>query len=196
MPSQDDAEKVFTEIFEEHHAAVHAYLAGRVREPELARDLLQETFLRVWRRLDDIRDLPTRRRQAWIFTAARNLVTDTYRARATRDATVLASGTLALDVAPPADQPDARAERNELVTEVGTAVRTLPEELRVILAMHVVGELTSAQIGAALGQPAGTIRYKLTLARRAVATALRTTPAGIATALRTTPAGIAERRPG
>jgi RNA polymerase sigma-70 factor, ECF subfamily len=180
VPPADEAAKVFTEIFEEHHAAVHAYLVGRVGEPELARDLLQETFLRVWRRLDDLRELPPPRRLAWIFTAARNLVTDTYRARATREATTQAWGALALDIAPPADQPDARAERNELVIEVGAAVRTLSEELRVILAMHAVGELTSAQIGAALGQPAGTVRYKLALARRAVAAALRTTHASVA----------------
>jgi RNA polymerase sigma-70 factor, ECF subfamily len=176
MSRPGDAEKVFTEIFEAYHSGVHAYLVGRVGERELARDLLQETFLRVWRRLDEVGALPPPRRQAWIFTVARNLVTDAYRARATREATVqtLAHQVVAVSraVAVDDDTPAAQVERNELMNDVRTAVRTLPEELRVILAMHAVGDLTSAQIGEALGQPAGTVRYKLARARRALAAAL------------------------
>jgi RNA polymerase sigma-70 factor (ECF subfamily) len=41
-----------------------------------------------------------------------------------------------------------------------------------VLSLHVVGELTSAQIGELLGEPAGTIRYRLSLARRQLADAL------------------------
>jgi DNA-directed RNA polymerase specialized sigma24 family protein len=48
-PSRDDA-AVFTRIFDRHHHAVYAYFLGRLSDPELSRDLLQETFLRVWRR--------------------------------------------------------------------------------------------------------------------------------------------------
>jgi RNA polymerase sigma-70 factor, ECF subfamily len=169
-----DAEDVFTAIFEAHRPAVYSYLLGRVGEPELARDLLQETFLRVWRRLDEIRGLPPPRRQAWIFTVTRNLVTDSYRARSTRAATVqeLATRVPPTAGALAADQPAAHVERNELVHEVAAAIRTLPADLRVILSMHAVGELTSVQIGAALGLPPGTVRYKLSRARRVVAAAL------------------------
>jgi RNA polymerase sigma-70 factor, ECF subfamily len=179
MPRTTDGEQAFTEIFEAYHRGVHGYLVGRVGDREPARDLLQETFLRVWRRLDDVLALPPHRRQAWIFTVARNLVTDFYRSRATREATVRAlaeqeaptAGAVVADPTDPAD-PAVWMERNELVHDVGAAVRTLPEEARVILAMHAVGELTSAQIGQALGQPAGTIRYKLARARPALAKAL------------------------
>lgn len=175
MTSRADAETVFTEVFATYHRAVHAYLVGRLGEPQAARDLLQETFLRVWRRIGELGPLPPERRQAWIFTVARNLVTDTYRTEATRNATVRALGVQVQPIARPADQPDARAETGELVREVGSAVRSLPEELRVILTMHAVGELTSAQIGAALGLPAGTVRYKLAMARRSVTRTLTAT---------------------
>src|SRR5215218_10558190 len=84
-PSRDDA-AVFTRIFDEHRHAVHAYFVGRVGDPELARDLVQETFLRVWRRLSEVGPLPAEQQRAWIFTVAGNLAIDSYRAAATRQA--------------------------------------------------------------------------------------------------------------
>lgn len=175
---QPTAEETFGQLFEEHRHGVYAYLLGRVGDPESARDLLQETFLRVWRCVDDVGDLPADRQRAWIFTAARNLVTDTYRSRATRQATRRALGDRMAVAVPEAEQPEARAQTAERVRQVGAAIRELPEESRIILAMHVAGELTSAQIGVALGQPAGTIRYKLARARQRLAASLHVTDAG------------------
>lgn len=168
-----DDERAFSALYEELRPAVYAYLLGRFSDPETARDLTQEVFLRMWRRLDEIRDLPEERRRAWLFTVAKNLATDTYRSRATRDATSAALRTEASETAPVADEPAATVERGERLDEVTAAVRELPDELRVVLTMHAVGELTSRQIGAMLEQPPGTVRYKLALARRRLAERLR-----------------------
>jgi RNA polymerase sigma-70 factor (ECF subfamily) len=42
----------------------------------------------------------------------------------------------------------------------------------VILSMATAGELTSREIGEALGEPAGTVRYRLSQARKQLAAAL------------------------
>jgi RNA polymerase sigma-70 factor (ECF subfamily) len=55
---------------------------------------------------------------------------------------------------------------------VGAAIRRLPEPQRITLTMAAAGGMTSAELAAALGVPAGTVRYRLSLARRAVAEAL------------------------
>jgi DNA-directed RNA polymerase specialized sigma24 family protein len=60
----------------------------------------------------------------------------------------------------------------ERVTVVAAAMANLPEQQRVTLALAAAGELNSAEIGAALGVPAGTVRYRLALARRTLAEAL------------------------
>lgn len=172
MARTSDDEPVFSALYEEFRPAVHAYLLGRFGDPETARDLTQEVFLRAWRRLGEIRDLPEERQRAWLFTVAKNLATDTYRSRATRDATAAALRQRATEVAPSADEPATSVERGERLDEVATAVRELPEELRVVLTMHAVAELTSRQIGALLDQPAGTVRYRLALARRQLAARL------------------------
>jgi RNA polymerase sigma-70 factor (ECF subfamily) len=163
-----DAARDFDRLYEEHQRTIHAYLLGRTGDREAARDLLQEVFLRAWRHQATWRALPPERQRAWVFTVARNLVIDEHRGR-----TGLAPlEDVAEPAAPAAEEPAARAERAERLTILEQAIRALPERLRVVLSLHVVGGLTSAQVGELLGEPPGTVRYHLSIARRQLATAL------------------------
>ena len=170
-PSRDDA-AVFTELFDRHRHAVHAYFLGRVADPELARDLLQETFLRAWRRLSEIAPLPPDRQRAWLFAVARNLAIDSYRAGAARQAAEAALRHQATTAEATVAGPHRTAESRERLAKLDAAIRDLPEEQRVILSMATAGGLTSRQIGEALGEPAGTVRYRLSQARKQLAAAL------------------------
>ena len=64
------------------------------------------------------------------------------------------------------------AEYGERLAQLDAAIRELPEEQRVILSMATAGGLTSREIGEALGEPAGTVRYRLSQARKQLADAL------------------------
>jgi RNA polymerase sigma-70 factor, ECF subfamily len=170
-PSRDDA-AVFTRIFDQHRHAVHAYFLGRVADPELARDLLQETFLRAWRRLSEIAPLPEEQQRAWIFTVARNLAIDSYRAGAARQAAEAALRHHAATRETTVAGPHRQVELGERLAELEAAIGRLPEDQRVTLSMATAGGLTSGQIGEALGVPAGTVRYRLSQARKQLAAAL------------------------
>jgi RNA polymerase sigma-70 factor (ECF subfamily) len=170
-PSHDDA-AVFSQVFERHRQAVHGYFLGRVADPELARDLLQETFLRAWRRLPEIAPLDDERQRAWIFTVARNLAIDSYRADAARRAAEAALRHDATTWQSTVAGPHRQVELGERLAQLDLAIRRLPEDQRVILSMATVGALTSRQIGEALGEPAGTIRYRLSQARKQLAASL------------------------
>jgi len=167
-----DAERAFTRLYEEHRPAIHGFLLGRAGDPETARDLLQETFLRVWRSLDAVLDLPVERRRSWIFAVARNLVIDVRRGQAVRSGAMAALARTASETVPAGDEPPARAELAERLALLDGAIRDLPEPLRIALSMCTVGGLTSAEAGELLGEPAGTIRYRLSEARRRLAAAL------------------------
>jgi RNA polymerase sigma-70 factor (ECF subfamily) len=171
-----DAERDFNRLYEEQQRAVHAYLLGRTGDREVARDLLQEVFLRAWRRADSWRGLSPERQRAWVFAVARNLVIDAHRVRVTADAAQAALERSAPAAAPAAEGPEARAELGERIAALDRAIRRLPEKLRIVLSLHVVGGLTSAQVGEALGEPAGTVRYQLSQARRQLAAALGVEP--------------------
>jgi len=170
-PTRDDA-AVFTGIFDQHRHAVHAYFLGRVADPELARDLVQETFLRAWRRLPEIAPLAADRQRAWIFTVARNLAIDSYRAGAARQAAEAALRQQAGTMETAEAGPHLRAESRERLAQLDAAIRQLPDEQRLVLSMATAGGLTSRQIGEALGEPPGTVRYRLSQARKQLAATL------------------------
>lgn len=164
-----DREAEFRRLYQAHRRAVHAYFVGRTADRSAAADLMQEVFLRVWQRLPELAGLPGDRQRAWIFTVARNLSIDSHRHERTRAGTAAAIAHQPTPAPPPASAAVIAAER---VAVVGAAIRRLPEPQRVTLTMAAAGDLTSAEIAEALGVPAGTVRYRLSLARRALTEAL------------------------
>ena len=56
--------------------------------------------------------------------------------------------------------------------EMAAAIDRLPEQQRTTLALAAAGGLNSTEIATALREPAGTVRYRLAMARRALAAAL------------------------
>jgi RNA polymerase sigma-70 factor (ECF subfamily) len=161
----------FRELYDTHRAAVHAYFVGRTGDRWLAADLMQETFLRAWRRFGELSGRSDDGRRAWIFTVARNRSIDEHRQARTR-----AAADAALRASRPAEVGGAAADviASERVAVVAETIKRLPEQQRITLTMAAAGGLTSAEIATALGVPSGTIRYRLSLARRTLAEALST----------------------
>ncbi|MBL7255748.1 RNA polymerase sigma factor [Paractinoplanes lichenicola] len=161
----------FRELYDAHRTAVHAYFTGRTGDRWLAADLMQETFLRAWRRFPELSGLADDGQRAWLFTVARNLSIDEHRHSRTRAAADAVLRAEPVEVAAPASASVLAAERVAVVAET---IKRLPEPQRVALTLAAAGGLTSAEIATALGVPAGTVRYRLSLARRTLAEALST----------------------
>lgn len=158
----------------EHCQGVYAYFLARTGDLETALDLLQETFLRAWRHIDDLGGLEDERQRYWLFTVARNALTDHYRKEASRAEAYLK---YARDPAQPMrsslGEPGRELEAREELQCLDRVIRRLPEALRTVLLMQVLAGMSSGQIGDALGRPAGTVRYQVSLARRRLAEEMR-----------------------
>lgn len=157
----------FSALYDRHARPVHAYFLGHTGDDQVASDLMQETFLRVWRHRADLEEMPEERQRYWLFGIGRNLLTDYYRRQAVRG-TVTTCESESLEAHPDAASERSRAARED-VLDLDAAIARLPHDLRVVLAMSVLGEMTSGEIGQALGRPASTVRYQLLQARRALA---------------------------
>ena len=85
-----NANSISTErLWELLSAKLRSFLLQRVSDEQVAENLLQETFIRIHQKLDEIDD--TQRVTSWVFQIARNLVIDHYRAKS-RDAAAMADG--------------------------------------------------------------------------------------------------------
>ena len=79
---QRQADSRFDEIYERHREAVTLYVRRRV-VGDAVEGLVAETFLVCWRKLDDVPREPL----PWLYSVARKLLANHYRATAARDVT-------------------------------------------------------------------------------------------------------------
>lgn len=155
---------LFDTLYREHHRVLFAYLLGQVGKRESAEDLLQETFVRVWRHISEAQQIPVERLRYWLLRIARNLVLDFRRRQSVR----AREEAVVLPALPEQDPVEATLNR-ERGEALDRAIQCLPDDLRTVLTLHLVGEMTSAEVGQLLERPAGTVRYQLAQARKRLA---------------------------
>src|SRR5262249_54367039 len=131
------------------------------RDRELARDLAQETFLRVYERLDQFD--PSRRFGPWLFRIGVNLALDYMRRRKRRVWPSLFSESPAERGADPA-VADPRATV-DLEQEVRAVLEQIPEKYRTVLVLRDLENFSSSEIAAILHRKEATIRWRLAEAR-------------------------------
>jgi RNA polymerase sigma-70 factor (ECF subfamily) len=74
---EKDFEQKFLEIYKQNADAIFRYCLLRVSDREIAKDLTQDTFLKVWQFAGKGEEVQNPR--ALMFTTARNLIIDYYR---------------------------------------------------------------------------------------------------------------------
>jgi len=127
---------------------------------EDAEDVLQDTFVRVWRGLE--RFDPERGPFApWFFTVLRNTARNAARHRGLRTHGAVPPGQAAAT-----DTPYEALRRRELREQIEAAVRTLPPMRRSCFRLCVVEGLSGAEAADALGIAESTVRVHVFKARQ------------------------------
>lgn len=155
--------------FEQLYRRTAPWLTVRLRrrcaDEQLVAEVLQETYLAVWRAAGSFAGSSARGTAVgWLWTIAARRLVDAFRRRA-REATPLAPEPIA-----PAAEDEALSE--VVGDEVGVALSRLAPELRQVLHAMVVDGLTVRETAALLGVPAGTVKTRARRARIALRAAL------------------------
>lgn len=162
--AREGDEEAFGLLVARYERKLLRVLTRLVHDHELARDLAQETFWKVYNRLD--RFDTSRRFGPWLFRVGVNLGLDQLRRRDPLPTASLdhprgdGTGRQALDVA----DPDPRA-RDELVQEVQQILAELPVSYRTILVLRDLEGFSSAEVAAIVGRQEATVRWRLAKAR-------------------------------
>jgi RNA polymerase sigma-70 factor (ECF subfamily) len=149
----------FRRLFAATERDLLAYAVRRVERAEDAADVVAETFLVAWRRLDDVPRGDEAR--LWLYGVARRQLANQRRGQLRRSR--LADR---LRAELPAAIAGALGPEDHRVAAVRAALARLEEEDREILRLTSWEGLTPAEIASVLGVPGVTVRSRLHRARK------------------------------
>lgn len=148
------------ELFEQHQLALHRYLKRLLVSPDDAKEVLQETYLRLLRQPGFERVRANAR--AYLFQTATNLARDLFRRRSMKnlDAEREMFALSGLDRPDWASWPELALEGEQITAIIMSALEDLAPQVRAALLLGRFRDLTQAQIAARLGVSERTIeRY-------------------------------------
>lgn len=142
----------FASLLHLYNARVYGYFLRTFRRRELAEDLFQETFLRVWRsfhRFDEKRSFA-----AWVFKIAERVSIDAMRSEGIRKSRMILT-----DAATHVDPEDIEANlhASELQKQIEDAANLLPEKQRKVFLMRQQGELSFREIAGIMDEPLNSV---------------------------------------
>ena len=155
------------ELYARHRLPLFGYLLGLAPDWETAEEILQDTLVAVWRSAGSYEGRSPLR--TWLFGVARGQAHNTLRRRRLpltdeSEIEALASGE---------PGPEAAALASVTRGELAAGINRLSPEHRRALVLVLVGGLSYEQASRELGVPLGTVRSRLSNARRALRGMLR-----------------------
>jgi RNA polymerase sigma-70 factor, ECF subfamily len=165
---QARVEEQFQQVFCACQDELFGSLVYLVGNPEDARDALQETFLKCWRRRTELSGVQNLR--AWIFRVAINAGRDIRSTAWRRRRRPLADGDPGLTSAD--DPVPGAAARREELARVQQALQELRAEEQEVFLLRQNGQLTYEQIAESIQLPVGTVKTRMRLALRKLREAL------------------------
>jgi RNA polymerase sigma-70 factor (ECF subfamily) len=152
-------------LYDRYARVVYALTLRMVRNKQVAEELTQEVFLRVWQQAGTFHK-EKGRFASWIFGIAHHLAIDELRRRKARPQQVYDdpnSPRSLLEVTDGAPAPDALALEGIRREQIVAALARLPDAQREVLELSYFAGLTQSQIAERKDEPLGTIKTRTRL---------------------------------
>lgn len=159
--------EALAEVYVRFQRPLFSYLFHLLGQKELAEDVLQEVLLIIWQKAHTFQR--TARAAHWIFGIAHHQAFKALR----RDARVtFLDLEVALDLSDETLDPEADLLRRTTREEITSALACLTPEHREVLELAFFQDFACKEIAAIVGIPLGTVKSRLSYARRALKAAL------------------------
>jgi RNA polymerase sigma factor (sigma-70 family) len=160
----------FGRLIEQHLTAARRLALAAVGQPSDADEAVQEASVVAWRKLDSLQDPGAFR--AWFMRIVWRKALDRRRSIRTwfeRFSSSSSGDTMpAFEVAAPDPSPDALLISRELERAIAQVIRALPGRLRDPLLLAASGDHRYEEIAVLLGMPIGTVKWRISEARRVI----------------------------
>lgn len=166
--------EAFNQLVLRHERPVFNVALRLLRDPGLAEDATQDTFIRAWQA---IRTFQTGSVRSWLYKIATNRSYDMLRASARRPAGSLEAEPVEIEPlwasgGAGEESPDTHALRQELSIYLERALTALPEDQRMVVLLVDVQGLDYHEVAEAMGIALGTVKSRLSRARAKIRQAL------------------------
>jgi RNA polymerase sigma-70 factor (TIGR02960 family) len=172
VPQLDEA--TFHQLSERHRRELHVHCYRMLGNFEEAEDLVQETYLRAWRRRESFQGGPLMR--AWLYRIATNACLDAMRQSKRRVASMNSFAEIPWiqpypdhlldEIAPSEEQPDVKVVAKETIELSYLAViQLLPPRQRAVLILRDVLDWSASETAAALDMTVAAANSALQRAR-------------------------------
>lgn len=152
-----------SEVYARFQRPLFSYLFHLLGQKELAEDVLQEVMLVVWQKAHTYKGSAPASR--WLFGIAHHQAFNVLRRKKN---VVFVQLDEALDILDETPDPEARALRNATADEVAACLALLTPEHREVLELAFFQDFSCKEIAAIVSIPEGTVKSRLSYARRAL----------------------------
>jgi len=150
-------EAALAQLYDRYDRILFGLLMRILNNREEAEDVLQETFLQVWRKAADF-DEDRGRPFTWLVTVARSRGIDRLRTLASRERVAEAGAREVSDQISDAATDAFKSEQRGLVSD---ALAKLPDEQKRPIMLAYFDGLTQSEIATRLGAPLGTVKTRM-----------------------------------
>ena len=154
----------FGALVERYQHVVYRTALSVVGRRDEAEEVAQDAFLRAYRSLDGFRGEASLK--TWLLTITWRQALSHRRSLTTRWRRIVAGSDELADIAATGRPHDAQLADAELRRTVASLVRTLPRKYREALMLAATGDYTFDEMSAALDVPAGTLKWRVSEAKR------------------------------
>ena len=155
-----DLEGAYAQVVEETRDSLYRFLRHMLRDEEAARDVFQDTYIRVFRALSSFRGEASL--TTWVLTIGRNVALNRIRSAKGRE-----DRTTSLDVLEETSPLAVDSSSESVVTRsLIAALDSLPSAQREAVLLYYVEDSPVAEIARATGRTANTIKSDLLRARK------------------------------
>ena len=141
-------------LYENYSGALRSIIVNIVNDDELANDVLQEVFIKIWRQIDSY-DSTKGRLFTWMLNISRNSAIDTVRSKSFQNSRQ--NRELTEDVY----RSGGSSETNTDLMGLRKMVHTLKDEYKVLVELAYFQGYTQDEISKSLGIPLGTVKTRL-----------------------------------
>ena len=143
--------QVFAYLYDNYAGAIRTVILNIIAEEELANDVLQEVFVKIWRQIDTY-DSTKGRLFTWMLNIARNASIDMVRSKAYQNSRQNRELT-----------DEAGGSSEQKIDQIGLrkVVNSLKEEYKVLIELSYFQGYTQDEIAKMLSIPLGTVKTRL-----------------------------------